>query len=273
MRLNLRKPLAFIDLETTGLSFINDKIIEIAILKVDKNGDEKTLIQRFNPGFPIPQESFFFHHITDEDVKDKPSFKEFAPTLLDFLKDCDLAGYNSNKFDIPMLVEEILNAGFEFEMKNRLLIDVQNIFHKMEQRTLKAAYKFYCAKELVNAHSAIADISATREIFMAQLERYDGAEFENPDGTIVNPIVNDMQKIAEFTSYNKNVDLAGQIILNDDGKEVFNFGKHKGKLVTEIFAKEPQYYDWMMNAEFPAYTKRIVQKIRLRSFNNGNVKL
>ncbi len=273
MDLNLRKPIAFIDLETTGLSFIKDKIIEIAILKIEKSGDEKTLIQRLNPGFPIPPESTFFHHIVDEDVKDKPTFKEFAPTLLDFIKDCDLAGYNSNKFDIPMLVEEILNAGFEFDMKNRLLIDVQNIFHKMEQRTLKAAYKFYCSKDLVNAHSAIVDISATKEIFMAQLERYDGAEFENSDGSITYPIVNDMSKIAEFTSYNKNVDLAGQIIYNEEGNEVFNFGKHKGKLVTEIFAREPQYYDWIMNAEFPAYTKRIVQKIRLKNFNNGNVKI
>ncbi len=267
MELNLTKPIVFIDLETTGLNIATDRIIELAAIKIEPDGRKTQLLEIVNPEKPILPESTAFHGFRDEDVKDKPTFKEIAHKLSEFIKGCDLAGYNSNKFDIPLLAEEFLRAGVDFDMKNRNLIDVQNIFYRMEQRTLKAAYRFYCNKELVNAHSALADIEATYEILKAQLSKYEGADFEDLFGKISKPIVNDMKKIADFTNFHKNADLAGQIIFNEKGEEVFNFGKYKGKSVEKTFEKEPPYFDWIMNADFPLYTKKVIQQIRLRKLN------
>lgn len=268
MDLNLKRPIVFIDLETTGLNIANDRIIEIAALKIEPNGNKSQFVQVINPQIPIKQESTVFHGFKDADVKDKPSFKEIGNRLLDFIKGCDFAGYNSNKFDIPLLAEEFLRADIDFDMKNRSMIDVQNIFYRMEQRTLKAAYKFYCNKPLKNAHSALADIEATYEIMKAQLDKYENADFEDLFGNKSQPIVNDMKKLGEFTMFHKTADLAGQIIFNQEGKEVFNFGKKKGLVVEDTFEKEPQYYDWIMNADFPLYTKKIFQQIRLRKLTN-----
>jgi DNA polymerase-3 subunit epsilon len=270
MELNLHRPIVFIDLETTGLDISSDRIIEIAAIKIHPDGRKSEFEEVLNPQIPIKAESTAFHGFKDADVKDKPSFKDIAPRLIDFIKGCDFAGYNSNKFDIPLLAEEIIRAGFDFDMKNRNLIDVQNIFYRMEQRTLKAAYRFYCNKHLKNAHSAMADIEATYEILKAQLDRYEGADFEDLFGNKSQPIVNDMRQLADFTNFHKNADLAGQIIINKDGVEVFNFGKHKGKSVESVFNKEPQYYDWIMNARFPLYTKKVFQQIRLRKLNQSS---
>ena len=268
MELNLNKPIVFFDLETTGLNITKDRIIEIAAIKIEPNGKEHSLVQILNPEVPIPKESTAFHGFKDEDVKDKPTFKEFAPKLNQFIQGCDLAGYNSNKFDVPMLAESLMRAGYDFDMKNRRNIDVQNIFYRMEQRTLKAAYKFYCDKTLKNAHSALADITATYEILKAQLDRYKGSDFEDLFGNISQPVVNDMKKLSEFTNFNKNADLAGQIIFDANGEEVFNFGKYKGRSVSKTFLKEPQYFEWMMKADFPQYTKKVIQNIRLRTLNS-----
>ena len=273
MQLKLKKPLAFIDLETTGINVGKDKIVELAVVKISPNGNKETLEQRINPGIPIPEATSKIHGIYDQDVKDMPEFKEFAPTLVSFIGNSDLAGYNSNKFDIPLLVEEFLRVDVDFDMKNRKLIDVQNIFMRMEQRTLSAAYKFYLDKKLENAHSALADVTATYEILEAQLDRYEDADFEDRDGKVSKPVVNDMDKLSEFTSFNKNADLVGQIIFDKEGDEVFNFGKYKGVKVADVFKKSPQYYDWMMNADFPLYTKKILTAIKLRSFNSGDDKM
>ena len=273
MKLKLEKPIVFFDLETTGLDVGADKIVEIGLLKVLPNGEEHEMVQRINPEMTIPQKVIDVHGITNEDVKDMPTMKEFTPKLLDFIGAADLAGYNSDRFDVPLLVEEIFRAGFEIDMKNRKTVDVQNIFYKMEPRTLKAAYKFYCGEKLENAHSAIADIKATYEVLKAQLERYEDTEFEAHDGTISKPVVNNMNKLSEFSRFNKNADLAGQIIFNDKDKEVFNFGKYKGQLVEEVFKKEPQYYDWMMKSNFPEYTKKVITMIKLRSYNQGSFKI
>lgn len=255
MQLKLTKPLAFIDLETTGVNVASDRIVEIAILRVNIDGSKDTKTKRINPTIPIPKITSAIHGIYDEDVKDAPTFKQVAHEINDFIKGCDLGGYNSNKFDIPLLAEELLRAEIEFELKNRRLVDVQNIFHKKEQRTLSAAYKFYCQKDLENAHSAEADISATCEILEAQLDRY-------PD------LQNDVTFLHEFSTQNKNVDLMGRIIYNAKGQEVFNFGKHTGKPVVEVFEKEPSYYSWMMNGDFPLYTKKIITEIRLKTIKN-----
>jgi DNA polymerase III subunit epsilon len=249
--LRLHRPLAFIDLETTGLNVAADRIVEIAILRIMPNGDRDMKSMRINPGIPIPNDSTAIHGITDEDVAQSPSFREVAKQLSAFLDGCDLAGYNSNKFDIPLLAEEFLRAEVEFEVTNRRLVDVQNIFHRMEQRTLAAAYQFYCGKPLENAHAAAADITATWEILEAQLERY-------PD------LKRDTEFLADFSSRTNNVDLAGRIVRNAKGVEVFNFGKHNGKPVTEVFEKEPSYYNWMMDGDFPLYTKKVITQIRLR---------
>ena len=267
MDLHLHRPIVFIDLETTGLDIASDRIIEIAALKIHPDGQKSQFLKVLNPEIPIKAESTAFHGFRDKDVADKPTFKDIAPQLLEFIKGCDFAGYNSNKFDIPLLAEEILRAGFDFDMKNRHMVDVQNIFYRMEQRTLKAAYRFYCNKTLKNAHSALADIEATYDILKAQLERYEGADFEDLFGNISQPIVNDIKQLADFTNFHKNVDLAGQIIFNNQGVEVFNFGKYKGKSVEKVFDKEPQYFDWIMNANFPLYTKKVIQGIRLRKLN------
>lgn len=256
MKLAITRPLAFLDLEATGLTIGFDRIVEISVVKVSPSGERSTLTQRLNPEMPIPAVVSAIHGITDADVADMPTFKQFAPALLNFFGNSDLAGYNSNKYDIPLLVDEFIRAEVDFDFRSRRLIDVQNIFHKMEQRTLAAAYKFYCEKELVNAHSAEADILATLEVFEAQLDRY--------------PELNkDVDFLHKFCSLNNNVDLAGRIVMNDKKQECFNFGKHKGKTVDEVFAKEPSYYDWMMQGDFPAETKQVITALRLRKFNGA----
>ncbi len=249
-RLKLNRPLAFIDLETTGVNVASDRIVEIAILKLMPNGDKEMKSMRINPTIPIPPLVTKIHGISDEDVKDSPTFKDASKMLFAYLDSCDLAGYNSNKFDIPLLAEEFLRADVEFDISNRKLIDVQNIFHKMEQRTLAAAYLFYCKQPLEHAHSADADITATWEILEAQLEKY-------------SELKNDVDFLSEFSSRSNNVDLAGRIVLNDKGIPCFSFGKHNGKPVTDVFEKEPSYYNWMMNSDFPLYTKRVLTKLRL----------
>ena len=264
MELNLKRPIAFFDLETTGLNVAKDRIIEISILKVHPNGTSESRTWLVNPEYPIAPEASEIHGYTNEDLKDKPTFKMLAKEISRFLDNCDLAGYNSIKFDIPLLVEEFLRAGVDFEIKNRKLIDVQNIFMKMEPRTLSAATKFYLEKNLENAHSAEADVTATYEILKAQLDRYAGTEVTDRQGKTTSPVVNDMEALHNFSSHHKNADLMGQVIFNKEGKETFNFGKHKGKTVEEVFRKEPSYYDWIMKADFPLYTKKLMTNIKLR---------
>lgn len=254
MQLNLKNPLVFFDLETTGIDIVRDRIVEISYIKVYPNGKEEMKTQRINPGMPIPPASTAIHGITDDDVKDCPHFKEIAKTLAAQIEGCDLAGYNSNRFDIPMLAEEFLRADVNVDLTKRKFIDVQTIFHKMEQRTLSAAYKFYCNKLLENAHTASADTMATYEVLKAQLDRYPELE-------------NDVTFLSKFSSFNNNVDFAGRMVYNDKGQEVFNFGKHKGQLVTEVFASDPNYYAWMMNGDFPLNTKQKLTEIKLRGFN------
>lgn len=269
MELNLNRPLAFFDLETTGLSISADRIVEISILKVNPDKSTKTLTQRMNPGIPIPAEATAIHGISDEDVKNEPSFADIGNQLNQFLLNCDLAGYNAIKFDIPFLVEEFYRADINFELKSRRFIDVQNIFHKMEQRTLIAAYQYYCNKHLEDAHSAEADTFATYEILKAQLDKYESVEFKDRFGKISAPIKNDVQALHDFSHQTSNVDLAGHIVYNNKNIEVFNFGKYKGKSVEEIFLSEPSYYDWMMKSEFPLTTKKIITALKLKGFNKG----
>lgn len=271
MKLNLTRPLAFFDLETTGTNVVKDRIVEISIYKVQPDGTAETLTRLVNPEMPIPREVTDIHGITNEDVANAPTFKQLAPVLNVFLDNCDLAGYNSNKFDIPMLIEEFLRAGIEFDIKKRRLVDVQNIFHKMEPRTLKAAYKFYCGKELVDAHAAEADTKATYEILLSQIERYDGVDYEDREGLIKEPIKNDVTALHKFSYNHNNADLAGHIGYNKQGKEVFKFGKHKGKQVEDVFKAEPQYFDWMMKADFPLTTKKLIQTIILRGLDKSNM--
>ncbi|VAW30613.1 DNA Pol III Epsilon Chain [hydrothermal vent metagenome] len=264
MELNLKRPLAFFDIESTGLNVSKDRIIELCIIKVNPNGTTETKTWLLNPDYPISEEAEKIHGISQESVKDKPTFKQVAKDIYRFLTNCDLAGYNSNRFDIPMLVEEFLRADVDFEVENRHFIDVQNIFMKMEQRTLKAAYRFYLQKELENAHSAEADVTATYEVLKAQLDRYADTAFTDKEGQTGTPVVNDMEALAKFSTHHRNADLMGQIIYNAKDEEVINFGKHKGKTVEEVFRKEPSYYDWMQKADFPLYTKKLLTKIKLR---------
>lgn len=260
MKLNLKRPLAFFDLEATGVNVASDRIVEISILKALPNGKEEIKTLKIKPLIPIPLESSLIHGIYDDDVKDAPTFKEVAKDIVDFLADADLAGYNSNKFDIPMLMEEFLRVGINFDIENRKFVDVQNIFHQMEQRTLKAAYKFYCGKDIINAHSAEADIKATYEVLLAQIEKYNGKDWENKKGEISQPVQNDVAALHDFTNLNKPVDFAGRMVYNDDDQPIFNFGKHKGKTVFQVFDEEPSYYSWMMNGDFPLYTKNRLEK-------------
>jgi DNA polymerase III subunit epsilon len=271
MKLKITKPIAFFDIETTGVNVGTDRIVEICILKVDPDGSEEVLTMRLNPTIPIPAITSEIHGIYDDDVKDCPTFADAANQLVQFLKNCDLAGYNSNKFDIPLLVEEFFRADIDFDIRNRRFIDVQNIFHKMEQRTLKAAYRFYCQAEIENAHSAEADTRATYEVLMAQLDKYKDTEFEDKDGRKSTPVKNDVQALHDFSVNTRNADLVGHIVFDETGAEVFNFGKYKGKRVEEVFAKEPQYYDWMKKADFPMSTKKVIDAIKLRGFNNSSV--
>lgn len=254
MELKLTRPICFFDLETTGTDISKDRIVEISILKIFPNGNRQSSTWRVNPGMPIPPASSAVHKITDDMVANEPTFKELAPVVYAMIKDADLAGYNSDRFDIPLLAEELLRAGVDFDMKNRVAVDVQTIFHKMEERTLSAALRFYCGKTLENAHSAAADTEATYDILKAQLDRYE-------------QLPNDIKKLAEFTSRKKSVDFAGFIALNEEGKEVFTFGKHKGVLVEKVLEDEPGYYGWIQQADFPLYTKKVLTALKLRKLN------
>ena len=252
MNLNLKNPLIFFDLETTGVNASKDKIVEISYIKVMPNGTEVSDTIRINPGRHIPEEATAIHHITDDDVKNCPLFKDVAKELSHVFEGCDIAGFNSNRFDLPLLVEEFLNAGVNLDVTKRKFIDVQTIFHKMEQRTLVAAYKFYCGKNLEDAHSADADTRATYEVLKAQLDRYP-------------TLKNDVDFLSSFSMQQKNVDLAGRIVYDDNNVEVFNFGKHKGKSVEEVFRKlDKGYYAWMMQGDFPQNTKNVITNIKLR---------
>jgi DNA polymerase-3 subunit epsilon len=264
MKLNLKRPLAFFDLETTGVNVASDRIVEIAILKAMPDGTEIVKSMRINPEMPIPLASSLIHGIYDEHIKDAPTFAKVAQELADFIGDADLAGYNSNRFDIPVLLEEFLRVGVDFEMSDRKFVDVQNIFHQMEQRTLRAAYKFYCDKDIVNAHSAEADITATYHVLLAQLERYKDIDFEDKQGKIFKPVQNDVDALHLFTNMNKPVDFAGRMVYNEDNQETFNFGKHKGKCCEQVFDIEPSYYAWMKQGDFPLYTKKKLDEIWAR---------
>lgn len=264
MELNLQKPIVFFDLETTGIDIVNDRIVEFSFIKIHPNQTEESWTQRVNPGIPIPPQTTQIHGITNEDVADKPHFKDLAKKVAVYIEGCDLAGFNSNKFDIPMLAEELARADIDIDLKKMRHIDVQTIFHKMEQRTLEAAYKFYCKKNLDDAHTAEADTRATYEVLKAQLDRYQDVEYKDKTGHVSQPVVNDMDKLAKFSSQNRNVDFAGRIIYNNNGVEVFNFGKYKNTPVEEVFEKDPGYYSWILNSEFPSYTKRVLTAIKLR---------
>lgn len=250
MDLKLTKPVCFFDLETTGINVAEDRIVEISILKIYPNGNKDSKTWLVNPERPIPAETTEIHGIDDDKVAGEPTFKELSKDIYEMVKGCDLAGYNSNRFDVPLLAEEFLRAGIDFNIDENVLIDVQNIFHKMEQRTLVAAYKFYCNKDLTNAHSAKADTDATYEILKAQLDKYS------------DDLENNTEFLSDFSSRTKNVDFVGHLIYNEKGEEIINFGKHKGKKFTDIIEKEPGYYGWMMGANFPLYTKKMIEKIR-----------
>jgi len=254
--LKLKRSIAFIDLETTGINVSTDRIVELSVLKISPKGNEEWMTTRVNPEMAIPPKTTAIHGITDEDVAKAPVFREVARNLAAFLEGCDLAGYNAIKFDIPVLAEEFLRTNIDFNFRKRRYVDVQVIFHKKEQRTLVAAYKFYCKKELTDAHSSKADTAATFEVLKSQLDRYEDLE-------------NDVEKLADYSSFNTNVDFAGRIILDEDGVEVFNFGKYKGKQVEHIFKDDPAYYSWMMKGDFPLYTKKVLTELKLRSFGKN----
>ncbi|MDR2125219.1 MAG: 3'-5' exonuclease [Prevotellaceae bacterium] len=249
MKLNLKNPVVALDLETTGLDIAKDRIIEICIIKILPDGHEEIKNRRLNPTIHIAPEASAIHGIYDEDVKNCPTFREIAKNLAEYIDGCDFIGYNSIKFDIPLLAEEFLRVGIDIDFRKRKLIDVQNIFHKMEQRTLVAAYKFYCNKNLNNAHSAEADTRATVEVLESQLDRY-------------SELKNDMTFLSEFSTKSRNVDYAGRFVYNEKEEVIINFGKHKGRLLTAVLKAEPSYYDWMMNSDFALDTKNVLAKIR-----------
>ena len=253
MQLNLKRPLVFLDLETTGINITHDRIVEISLLKLTPGGKEEIFTTRVNPEMSIPPKSTEIHGITDQDVEASPKFRDIAKKITSFIEGCDLAGFNALKFDIPILAEELLRVNVDFDFKKRRYIDVQIIFHKKEQRTLTAAYQFYCRKELKDAHSSLADTIATYEVLKAQLDRYDDLE-------------NDVGKLAEMSSYNNTADFVGRIIFDENEEEIFNFGKYKGKTVVQVFRDDPSYYSWMMNGDFSLYTKKVLTEIKLREF-------
>ena len=255
MELKLTRPICFFDLETTGTNVAHDRIVEISILKIFPNGNKESKTWLVNPEIEIPAEVVEIHGISNEKVANEPTFKELSKEIYNMIKDSDLAGFNSDRFDIPLLAEEMLRAEVDFDMKNMVSVDVQTIFHKMEKRTLEAAYKFYCDKDLSNAHSAKADTLATYEVLLSQLDRYPELE-------------NNIKKLAEFSTHKRTVDLAGFIALDDDDEEVFAFGKHKGRKVLEVLDKEPGYFGWILNADFPLYTKKVLTQIKLSRLNN-----
>ncbi|MDP4268482.1 MAG: 3'-5' exonuclease [Bacteroidota bacterium] len=268
MELNLSKPLAFFDLETTGTNIVTDRIVEISIFKVMPDNSTSLYTQIVNPTIPIPHSSSKIHGIFDKDVVDKPTFKDIADKINNIFDNCDLAGYNSTRFDIPLLIEEFLRIGKEFDIHNRRFIDVMNIYHRLEPRTLSAAYKFYCDKDLDKAHTAEADTIATYEILKVQLDKYKDTKFLDKDGKEYIPIVNNVRDLHDFSSKTKFVDFAGHIVFNDENIEVFNFGMHKGKSIEKFFRddhKGANYYAWIMQAEFPAYTKKVITEIYIRS--------
>ena len=251
MKLNLTRPIVFFDLETTGVNIVTDKIVEISILKVFPNGNKESKTWLVNPEMEIPQESINVHGITNEKVVSEPTFKELASEVNEMISDADLAGFNSNRFDIPLLAEELMRVGIEFDMKNRKEIDVQVIFHKKEQRTLSAGYQFYCGKELEGAHGAEADTNATYEILLAQLDKY-------------NDIENSVDALSNFSTHGTRADFAGFILMNDEHQEVFSFGKYKGRIVEEVLKENPGYNSWIQNADFPLYTKKVLREIKER---------
>lgn len=252
MKLNLSRPIIFFDLETTGTDIMRDRIVEISMIKVMPDGSDIQRTVRVNPGCPIPAEATAIHHITDADVADKPAFREIAPALAESFAGCDIAGFNSNRFDIPLLAEEFARAGIDFDFSAARFVDVQTIFHKREQRTLSAAYRFYCSKELEEAHSANADTRATYEVLMAQLDHY-------------GDLPNDIALLAEYSTQNRNVDLMGRLIYDDLHREVINFGKYKGQLATDVLRRDPGYFSWIQQGEFPSNTKRAFMAIKLRA--------
>ncbi len=254
MNLKLKNPIIFFDLETTGMDIVKDRIVELSYLKIYPDGREESRTWRINPEMPISPESMAVHGISDDDVKDAPTFQQISQSLANQFEGCDFAGFNSNKFDIPLLAEEFLRTNVDFDLKKRKFVDVMIIFMKMEQRNLSAAYRFYCNKDLDNAHSAEADTRATYEVLQAQLERYKELE-------------NDVDSLSSFSAHTRNVDYLGRIIYNDQDVEVINFGKYKGMPVEEVLEKDPGYYGWIMNADFPLYTKKVLTNIKLRKFN------
>ncbi|HEY9184087.1 MAG TPA: exonuclease domain-containing protein [Salegentibacter sp.] len=254
MELKLTKPICFFDLEATGTNLAKDRIVEIAILKIFPNGNKESKTWLVNPEITIPEEVVAIHGISNEKVANEPTFKDLSSRVYEMIKGCDLAGYNSNRFDIPLLVEELLRAGIDFDMKNVVAVDVQTIFHKKEQRTLSAAYQFYCGKNLEDAHTAEADTNATYEVLKSQLERYEDLE-------------NDIKYLADYSARKRFADFAGFVVYDKKGEEVFGFGKFKGKNVAEVLEKEPGYYGWIQNADFPLYTKRVLTAIKLRKLN------
>ena len=251
MNLKLTRPLVFFDLETTGVNIAVDRIVEISILKVHPNGNKESNTWLVNPEVEIPKEASDIHGITNERVVTEPTFKELAPKVQQMIDGCDLAGFNSNRFDMPLLAEELMRAGLDFDMSNRKAIDVQTIFHKKEQRTLSAGYQFYCGKTLEDAHSAEADTNATYEILLAQVDKYDDIE-------------NDVDSLSRFSKHGARADFAGFILMNDEEQEIFSFGKYKGRTVAEVLKENPGYYNWIQNADFPLYTKKVLKQIKER---------
>ena len=251
MNLELQKPIVFFDLETTGINIAKDRVVEISILKVFPNGNKESKTWLVNPEVEIPKEAADIHGITNEKVVTEPTFKELASKINEMIAGCDLAGFNSNRFDIPLLAEELMRAGIDFDMKNRKAIDVQVIFHKKEQRTLSAGYQFYCGKELEGAHGAEADTNATYEILLAQLDKYDDIE-------------NTVDALSEYSTHGKRADFAGFILMNDEDQEIFSFGKYKGRTVEEVLKENPGYHNWIQNADFPLYTKKVLKEIKER---------
>ncbi len=266
MKLHLKVPICFFDLETTGTNITHDRIIEIAVIKMMPNGEILKKANRINPTIPVPAESSLFHGITDKDVADKPTFKDVAKDYAKFFEGADLAGFNIIKFDVPMLVEEFLRAGVEFDYERKKIIDAQKIYHMMEKRNLSAAYSFYCQKELTNSHSAEADTAATVDVLIAQIEKYENAPVTDNTGKEIGTIKNDMEVLHQLT-VSSMIDLAGRMVRNEKGEAVINFGKHKSKPVLQVLKDEPSYYDWVMKGDFPLDTKRRLTEIKLSIFN------
>ena len=252
MKLNLKSPIIFFDLETTGLDIAKDRIVELCYIRVEPNGNEEARSMRINPEMHIPEVASSVHGITDDDVKDCPTFADVAPQLAATFEGCDLAGFNSNRFDLPLLAEEFMKAGVNIDLSHVQAIDVQNIYHKLEKRTLAAAYKFYCGRDLENAHSALADTQATYEVLQAQLDHYP------------NDLQNDVDFLAEFSRMNRNIDFAGRFVYDESGKELINFGKYKGKAIKDVLSRDPGYYSWIMQGDFTLNTKQVLTKLRLK---------